>query len=359
LLGAGASEGILKYAEAEKSILMNSITEAISQRIVTDTTNEFASVRNELQNDLVAEANIEHLITLYEISSYAPHNEIARKLKRLFREEIQKRIDELGTGFSPKLLLALIDMHSIKEVQEDLVLILTTNYEDLIERALQQINGGINYVVGINCFDHSYCIDITKKPPLLKLHGSFNWKNGYPITVEHDVRTAEETVWIPPGVTKKKDAYPFNVIWGRAKELLECDTLRIIGSSLTQTDWELISLIHSTHRLRTDDSPHYKVEFIGLPSACKRIKQDYPYLSPITYTEMEEFTKFAIDNFLPEYIGRSELPEDEKLNAIATKIEESENVFEIWLRTKGDILIERGVDIHTEKKFFEDFVKGE
>jgi len=67
LLGAGASEGILKYAEAEKSILMNSITEAISQRIVTDTTNEFASVRNELQNDLVAEANIEHLITLYEI----------------------------------------------------------------------------------------------------------------------------------------------------------------------------------------------------------------------------------------------------------------------------------------------------
>jgi hypothetical protein len=360
LLGAGASEGILKYADAEKSILMNRITEAISSRIANDTKGEFTIVRDELQNDLVEGANIEHLITLYEISGYQPHNDIAQNLKRLFREEIQNTIAELGTAFSPKLLLALIDMHSIEELKEELVLILTTNYEDLIERALQKMKGGINYVVGMNCSDPNYCIDATINPPLLKLHGSFNWKNGYPITVECSVGTPEDTIWIPPGVTKKRDAYPFNVIWGRARELLNCDILRIIGSSLTQNDWDLISLIHSTQRLRTDGSPRYNVEFIGLPCDCERIKKDYPYLNPKTYIEMVEFTKFAVDTYLPEYIGRPEPPEEERLKEVAKTIDESKmNVFEFWLRTKGDILLEQGVKLHTPEQFFEKFVKGE
>ncbi len=360
LLGAGASEGILKYADAEKSILLNSIAEAISTRIADDTTVDFAIVRDELQNDLVEGANIEHLITLYENSGYSKHNAIAQQLKRLFREEIQNRIAELGTAFSPKLLLALIDMHSIEELREELVLILTTNYEDLIERALQKMKGGINYVVGMDCSDSSYCVDATINPPLLKLHGSFNWKNGYPITVERSVGTPEDTIWIPPGVTKKRDVYPFNVIWGRARELLNCDILRIIGSSLTQTDWDLISLIHSTQRLRTDGGSRYNVEFIGLPSACERIKRDYPYLNPTTYVEMVEFTKFVVDTYLPEYIGRTELPDEERLEEVKKEIDESEmNVFYHWLRTKGDILLERGVNLHTPEQFFENFVKGE
>jgi hypothetical protein len=359
LLGAGASEGILKYAEAEKSILMNSITEDISNRIANDTKGEFTIVRDELQNDLVAGANIEHLITLYEISGYPPHNEIARELKRLFREEIQKRIAELGASFSPKLLLALIDMHSIKDVHEDLVLILTTNYEDLIERAMQKINKGINYVVSVDCQHPDYCIkeDLV---PLLKLHGSFNWKNGHPITVKEGVEKTEDTIWIPPGVTKKRDSYPFNLIWGRAKELLNCDILRIIGSSLTQTDWELVSLIHSTQRLRTDGSPPYTVEFIGLPNACERIKQDYPYLYPKTYVDMDEFKKFAVGTYMPEYLGRLEPPEEYKLKEVAKKIDDSKmNVFEHWLRTKGDMLLERGINLRTSEHYFEYFVEGE
>ena len=53
----------------------------------------------------------------------------------------------MGKSFIPTPLSCLIDMHSITRLNEKLVLILTTNYEDLIEKAMEQVHGGINYVV--------------------------------------------------------------------------------------------------------------------------------------------------------------------------------------------------------------------
>ena len=41
-----------------------------------------------------------------------------------------------------------------------------------------------------------------------------------------------------------------DLIWDKARELLDCDVLRIIGSSLSMNDWELVSLVHTTQKLR-------------------------------------------------------------------------------------------------------------
>ena len=87
-------------------------------------------------------------------------------------------------------------------------------------------------------------------PLLIKLHGSFNWKRGFRsiIVDEEQAKTVEqeEMLWIPPSIEKERDAYPFNLLWGKAFQLLDCDVLRIIGCKLSQNDWGLISLLYNT-----------------------------------------------------------------------------------------------------------------
>jgi len=190
LLGAGASEGALKYDGAQKSILMQGIEDAIAERISEERENMSDLV--DVSNDLVSGADIEHLITLYEASGTRKHNDIAKKLRGLFRQAIRKRINELGAPFSPVLFASLIDMHGVTGLNEELVLILTTNYEDLLEKAMQQVHGGINYLIGAICKDDNYCVN-KDRVPVLKLHGSFNWRNEYPVTIQNDIKEEADT----------------------------------------------------------------------------------------------------------------------------------------------------------------------
>jgi hypothetical protein len=224
LFGAGASQGELSYGDAPKSILMQAIADGIALKMSRGAYRRLRVV----SNDLVEGINIEDLITLYEMSGTREHSEVAEKLKTLFRNEIEETIGQLGGSFTPALFTALIDMHSISRLGEELVLILTTNYEDLIEKAMQLVKGGINYSIKTICAADYYRIK-EDGVPILKLHGSFNWKNSYPIRVQKKIRKEKDIIWIPPGVVKKRQYYPFDVVWGRARELLECDTLRIVG----------------------------------------------------------------------------------------------------------------------------------
>ncbi len=227
LFGAGASQGELSYAGPSNNILMQDIADGIALKMSKQPNERFRVV----SNDLVEGVNIEELITLYEMSGTRQHSEIAEKLKTLFRNEIEERIAALGGSFVPTLLTALIDMHSVRGLREELVLILTTNYDDLIEIAMQRVKGSINYSIKTTCTDGYYCLK-ENRVPILKLHGSFNWKNKYPITIQKKIKKEKDVIWIPPGAVKNRQHYPFDVVWGKARELLECDTLRIVGSSL-------------------------------------------------------------------------------------------------------------------------------
>ena len=61
--------------------------------------------------------------------------------------------------------------------------------------------------------------------------------------------SSSNTLWIPPGVDKKRENYPFNYLWGQAVEnLLECDVLRVIGCSLSRNDWGMIPILYTIQR---------------------------------------------------------------------------------------------------------------
>ncbi len=349
LFGAGASEGELKQRGALKSILMDGIREGIISKLSKEPDPSLEDV----SNDLSADANIEQLITLYEASGTREHIEVARRLKGLFRKELQERVRESGDSFLAALFAPLLDMHSLPSLDEQLVVILTTNYEDLIEQAMQAVNGGINYLIKTVPSDAQYVLN-DRDVPILKLHGSFNWKNKSPVVVQKAIEDEEDVIWIPPGVAKKREYYPFDLIWSKARELLDCDVLRIIGSSLSMNDWELVSLVHTTQKLRTDQKPPYAIEVIDYPRQCTQIKDQHKYLNIRTILEIPEVRDYLVRMYLPAYIGGSVA--DERLEEIAAYLTPPENMFALWLRAKGEALYYNDRPIATAKGYFEKFV---
>ncbi|MFH0766828.1 MAG: SIR2 family protein, partial [Bacillota bacterium] len=221
LFGTGVTQAEIKLKGGTSGVLMRDVKDEILRKIEKDKIKNLVDIRNELTSEY---ADVEHLITLYESTGIPKHERIAKHLKRLFKEVVQERTNKL----KPTLLLALIDMHEIQKLNEELVGILTLNYEDMLEQAIQDVKGGINYSIDISYTKNSY---LQKREifPLLKLHGSFNWANEFPITLTNDKKTkdTDHALWIPPGVEKRKERYPFSIIWGRAKEILNCDVLRV------------------------------------------------------------------------------------------------------------------------------------
>ena len=353
LFGAGASEGELKLNGTSKSILMEDIATEIAVKIRDAADRRF----DEVSNDLIAGVNIEYLITLYEASGTSLHNDIAKKLKTLFRQEIQDRINELGESFKPTLLSALIDMHEISELGEELVIVLTTNYEDLIEKAMLSVKGGVNYLIRV-ISSAEYLKVMENSPPILKLHGSFNWKNDDPILIQSNISDEENVIWIPPGMVKRRQYYPFDLIWGKARELLECDVLRIVGCSLSLSDWELLSLLFTTQTRRTEVYQPYIIELIDYPEKCEQIKTEYSYLRNLkTILEISEVQEFLVKTYLPQYIGQATIPFD-KIDTVAKHLDNDSkiNIFELWLRAKGEKLFDKGISIKTKGEYFEKFV---
>lgn len=353
LFGAGASQGELSHTGAPIRILMQDIVDGITKRIESDHIESLYDVNNELTIEGI---DVEHLMTLYESSGTRKHSEIARELKKLFREEIQGRIGLLGGSFSPTLFASLIELHLIQGFNEELVAILTINYEDLIERAMQCVKNGINYSIKVINKHTSYLVKETSIP-ILKLHGSFNWKNEYPIALVNDIEREEDVLWIPPGVVKRREDYPFSLIWGRAKELLECDILRIIGCSLSRNDWELVSLLYASQKLRTDGKS-YKIELIDPPAKCDKIKEDYKYLNIDTILDIHVVRDYLIREYFPRHAGKPVT--EEILNELKQSITSDKyNIFEIWLRAMGEKLRDEGVSLAIGGvNHFENFVRS-
>jgi hypothetical protein len=339
LFGAGASQGEFSHYDPSIRVLMQDIVDGISRRIKKENIESLLDVNNELTIEGI---DVEHLITLYESSGTQKHSAIARELKKLFREEIQLRIKSLSESFSPILFASLIEMHAIRNFNEELVAILTINYEDLIERAMQKVKGGINYLMRVNNKHNSYRVK-KQSIPILKLHGSFNWKNEYPIVLSDRIEHEEDVLWIPPGVVKRREYYPFSLIWGRAKELLECNILRIIGCSLSRNDWDLISLLYTTQKLRTDGKS-YKIELVDSPATCERIKETYKYLNISTILDIPIVRDYLIREYFPHHANKPVT--EEIVNELRQSITSDKyNIFAIWLRAMGEKLRDDGISL--------------
>jgi len=246
-------------------------------------------------------------------------------------------------------------MHSVTGLNEKLVLIMTTNYEDLIEKAMEQVQGGIDYIIETISKDGSYNIK-EGVIPLLKLHGSFNWRNEFPILISSKIMREENVLWIPPGIVKRKESYPFNLIWGKARELLACDILRIIGSSLSTNDWELLSLIYTTQNLRTDKKMPYSIEVIDVPEKCEELRERYQYLNFKLILEIPEVKEYLVRTHFTTSIIRKQVVSEDKIKGLA-KYMDKENIFALWLRAKGEKLFYSDIPLTTEKNLFQQYIR--
>ena len=276
--------------------------------------------------------DFEHIITFLDDTPSLRHRQFAEAMRRAFEDVLRdklNRISEENQGDAVRLYEVLIDMYNIEQSPEALQGIITTNYDEYIEDAIELL-GQHSIDFGVRVEPSAvYREDIR----LLKLHGSFGWQNTWPIT---RAQTGDATLWIPPGITKAKQAYPFNVLWGLAREMLSCDVLRVIGCRLGANDWDLISLLFTMQHVNSPDRP--RIEVIDAPLHVRRLKESYPYLDILSILEVEPIGSQLYAELTGQAPQRfSDLTEDQRQQAIDSAGLE-QNWFRLWLTSKVESL---------------------
>ncbi len=234
-------------------------------------------------NDVLdKDTDIEQVITFLDESGSGDHQRLARQLRHIFQRVLRRRLSKITSELShtpSELYAALIDMHEVPGTNETLQGILTLNYDLFLEHAIKDtLRFSVDYGIGRTSGSRA-----KKSVKVLKLHGSFGWRDVWPI----ESRTnAGAPLWIPPGIQKAKGRYPFNLLWGMARELLDCDILRIAGCSVSTNDWDLISMLFSTQHAHRRIEP-YEIEIIDRPTSAKEIKLRFPYLAMKSLLELE------------------------------------------------------------------------
>ena len=230
-----------------------------------------------LVNDIIdSEANIEHVITFLDQSPSAVHRSFANDLRILFHTILRQRLDTIKRDIGDarySLYAALLDMHQVDQCPELLRGILTINYDEYIEAAVTEVYGRpVDFGIALQGKAIS-----EPRLRLLKLHGSFTWNDEWPVSRTRRARS-NNPLWITPGIRKSKEHYPFNVLWGLAREMLDCDVLRIVGCNMGATDWDLISMLFTTRHTKAGRSRPYSVEVIDSPQHAFYLQTLYPYL---------------------------------------------------------------------------------
>jgi hypothetical protein len=315
LFGAGATISEAIQAGIEQHLSLRDVSEIVLEKAKTDQNLE--GILGTIPSDAIRD--IEIYISLLESIRTERYSEVASKLRTLFCETIEENLLQEGQPIEPKLAMALLQFHKNAEVQniEQLKGIITVNYDNLLDRAFNEVYGGINYGIKCICMSGNYRLN-DKYPPLIKLHGAFNWRRGLPHTLIHESQQErKEMLWIPPGIAKARERYPFNLLWGKAFELLDCDLLRIVGCSLSQNDWGLISLLFKTQS-RSDEN--YKIEIIKSHEGGIDLRKRNGFLSNVKVLgELDGCQDFV--DFKPD------------------------NVFESWLKRTFSIFEERGIKV--------------
>jgi len=334
LLGAGATHGGIKFYGGSSDILMPHLSQELFDDMRDLLQEQFSAHLNleTLVNSVVnSETDFEQLITFLEESVSATHRAFAGGLKYIFAHVLRSRLkmarQELGDRHC-LLYATLIDLYNVIGFDESLNGFLTLNYDDFLERAiLDHMNSDINYGVAIDTSDPS-----ESAIRVLKLHGSFSWSEHWPIESSEE----GESLWIPPGIRKRKTEYPFNAIWGLARELLDCDILRIIGCNLGANDWDLVSLLFTTKHLNARSTP-YQVEMITDFSTATRVKTQFPYLDVRHFVEVEDIGPQIVSELLS-----GEPRSFDQLSFLEAKTLEERfqsnvpNPFAYWLKMKGE-----------------------
>ena len=363
LIGAGASHASVKFVGSQTGILMRDLWDPLITEIgglVRSRRKKYAPLES-LVNDISgndSEVDIEHIITFLEESPSAVHRDFAQAVRRLFAKVLRAQLSKIKRDLGDErfiLYSALLDMYRIKELPERLRGILSLNYDDYIECAARRVyrkpvDRGVNASFGARPTDRQ-----SVGLRLLKLHGSFDWKDTWPIVLS---RGSDMRLWIPPGIHKEKDGYPFSLLWGRAREMLDCDVLRIIGCRLSANDWDLISLLFTTRHGTMSSRARYTIEVIDRPRSVDSLKAAYPYLDIRSIFDIDEpdiGPRFVSDMLDREPISFRYLDEAERKRA--TERADEMNWFHQWLVHMADALSD-SLSIATPSGHFERVVNG-
>ncbi|TSD63862.1 hypothetical protein FFF34_014940 [Inquilinus sp. KBS0705] len=335
LLGAGASQAVVSHINPDNGLMTTDIRNVIQKQYSS------APFDTNIWNEILTEEyDLEQIISVME---YQYQYASSTTLRRYYRDAIVKLSKKISAN-PPKsnLYSILIDMHLNLQnsLDEELLCIISLNYEDILEKTIDkhfkiQVDYGINKLPTANGIQ------------IFKLHGSFNWENVRPIKVATNMTSlrSENTLWIPPGVDKRKENYPFNLLWGKANEaIMNCDVIRVVGCSLSRNDWGLIPMLYTIQKFHSTGHK-FAIEIIDFPEIAEKIKTNYKYLDITSIDDIPEFFDF----YKKQFPSASD-------DAIKTEIVNSlNNPLQSWLEAKIEYLIKRSKDINTPKKLVYDF----
>lgn len=307
LFGAGATHAEILTLEGDSpsgifrdrnGLLISNV----SQRVIKEAQrNSWFKKYEDVFTSAKGSFNIELLISLFE-NNRVPDFHITY-LKNLVKEDIIKR---LSTSRKKQFYLhkALFELHSKTEERENLLGMISLNYDDVLDEAYGKVFGHRpNY-----CFTS----ETSDKKPLLKLHGSFNWKG-----IEIYGRRKDIPI-VPIGINKNYLAPPYNFIWGRAFELLvRCDVLRIVGCSLSQNDTGLVDLLFKAHLERGKKIDIEPIDFQPV-IGHHAIRNNYGFFPGIVDPRDIEGTLIPDESILRNDVG---------------------NPFKIWLKAKAEKML--------------------
>ena len=305
---------------------------------------------SDLVNSVDDTTDFEHLITFLDDVPSMQHREFAEEMRKAFEMVLREKLDlirEETLGDPIELYEVLLDLHNIHEFPEALQGIITLNYDEYIETAIEHVGDwAVDFGIRVEPSPQQ-----SESLRLLKLHGSFGWQDTWPISRGD---TSDATLWIPPGIQKAKQAYPFNVLWGSAREMLACDVLRVVGCRLGPNDWDLISLLFTMRYASLAHRP--QIEIIDAPEHALKLKQSYPYLEVLSILEVDPIGREFINELTGKPPQRFEDFDEEERQEIVTSVGRERNWFELWLTQKVEHHFTEVGDISTPKGFVEKFL---
>lgn len=355
LLGAGATQAAVDLVTTGPRVLTRHIAEQVFLKIRSEDAQELYPLANRISHD---NTDIEQIITLLENSNEPTSRDMADSLRRLFRREIREQLGDFSSELEPNLYAALFDLYNVADFDETLAGVISLNYDQIADLAFAHVFGGIHYVAS-TVSQHSTLSIGGSLPAFVKLHGSFNWRNRFPISVADEGSIAEQDVlWLPPGLGKSKEQYPFDLLWGRAQDLLQCDTLRVIGCSLSQNDMHLVGMIFRA-QLLSDQEQRHTIELINYPNACDEIANRYPYLRFSGIMDQSDFVAAVAAETFPDNGPPDEMSELQRERIRSYLQDGRVNIFERWTRMKAEALFISGEDITTDTNTLKGYIDGE
>jgi len=302
LFGAGATHAELANLEkdpASEKFLKNKglLITHVSDRVIEQARSNKKYIKDiEMVSSAQGSPNIELLISLIENSRVKYSEYKTSHIKELVRKDIEGKLTKAKKEkfYLHKALLEFHEHEKIKE-SEQLLGLISLNYDSVLDEAYKVIyKKSPNYSFSLN--------ESRSTPyPLLKLHGSFNWRRK---KIRGRIRNIQI---IPLGVNKNYLHVPYNYIWNRALEILtECDILRVVGSKLSPNDIHLVDLLFKAH---LEKGEAFEIQVIASKTTGEDVRDAYGFFPKIkNLAEIE-----------PPLV-----PEDNPSNA-----------FKMWLEYKG------------------------